>query len=103
MLIESLDQGDTKRPDVRGRRNGLNNFRCVIHSRCREVSVILAHHMNAVPGNLYLIVDNHDVRWPEVTMYQTSLVKIGERVEDRVEHLSGFRGRQRSLWNNLRE
>ena len=36
-------------------------------------------------------------------MHESSLVKIRERVEDRVEHFSGLGGRERTLGKNLGE
>jgi hypothetical protein len=59
--------------------------------------------MKAVRSNLQPVADSHDVRWLEVTVHEALPMKIGERIEDCVEHLSGLGGREWPLGKNLRE
>ena len=59
--------------------------------------------MKAVGRKLYLVFDDQDVRRLEVTMHEAFRVEIGERVEDRVEHLPRLSGCERPLGKNLRK
>jgi hypothetical protein len=50
-----------------------------------------------------MAIDNHDVGWPEMTVCETELMKIGEGIQNGAEHLPGFLGREGTLGKDLGE
>jgi hypothetical protein len=59
--------------------------------------------VQAIGGKLELVIDHEDVGWLEMTMDKIPGVEPGKRVENRVQHFSGFGGGQGTLAKNLRK
>jgi hypothetical protein len=93
VLGQRFDQGDAERPEVGGRGDQSGGgFRRNMDSRRQKGFARLAHAKKVVTRELQLIVDGHDLRWLEAAMHEALSVKIGKRIEDRFEHLSGLGG-----------
>lgn len=56
-----------------------------------------------IGGKLELVIDHHDVGWLETTMDKVLAVEPGKCVQNRVQHFSGFSGREGTLAKNLRK
>lgn len=97
MLCEGFDEKDAERPDI-GRGSYISGvgFRGI-------VDVTNARAPAEVWRELHLVIDNHDVGWPEMTVRETALVKIGEGIQNGAEHFPSFLGRERTLGKNLRK
>jgi hypothetical protein len=50
-----------------------------------------------------LVANGHDVDRLDVAMHEPFAVKVGEDVQDGIEHLSGFARRERPAGKNLRK
>ena len=47
-----------------------------------------------VRREFHLVIDNHNVGWPEMTVRKTAVVKIGEGAQNGAEHFPDFPGRE---------
>ena len=103
-MREGFDERDAESPYVVSRGDFLGSgFGWGVSVRFLDGAARFAGAANGVAGQFELIVDSQDVAWSDVSVHQTLGVEVLQSVEERLEHVACFGGRERALREELRE